>query len=99
MGKYNTNSHHRQIYLLLADISQRVHDFAISFFRSEKAKGFFASYLDNIEGLGPKRKEILIKHFITVDAIKNASVEDIKKAGIPLQIAQNIYDYFKEENK
>ena len=87
------------IYLLLADISQRVHDFAISFFRSEKAKGFFASYLDNIEGLGPKRKEILIKHFITVDAIKNASVEDIKKAGIPLQIAQNIYDYFKEENK
>ena len=87
------------IYLLLADISQRVHDFAISFFRSEKAKGFFASYLDNIEGLGPKRKEILIKHFITVDAIKNASVEDIKKAGIPLQIAQNIYDYFKSENK
>ena len=87
------------IYLLLADISQRVHDFAISFFRSEKAKGFFASYLDNIEGLGPKRKEILIKHFITVDAIKNASVEDIKNAGIPLQIAQNIYDYFKEENK
>ena len=84
------------IYLLLADISQRVHDFAISFFRSEKAKGFFASYLDNIEGLGPKRKEILIKHFITVDAIKNASVEDIKNAGIPLQIAQNIYDYFKE---
>ena len=83
------------IYLLLADISQRVHDFAISFFRSEKAKGFFSSYLDNIEGLGPKRKELLIKHFITVDAIKNATVEEIQKAGVPEKVAQNIFDYFK----
>ena len=83
------------IYLLLADISQRVHDFAISFFRSEKAKGFFSSYLDNIEGLGPKRKELLIKHFITVDAIKNATVEEIQKAGVPEKVAQNIYDFFK----
>ena len=83
------------IYLLLTDISQRVHDFAISFFRSEKAKGFFSSYLDNIEGLGPKRKELLIKHFITVDAIKNATVEEIQKAGVPEKVAQNIFDYFK----
>ena len=87
------------IYLLLADISQRVHDFAISFFRSEKAKGFFSSYLDNIQGLGPKRKEILIKHFITVDAIKNASIEDIKKAGIPEEIAVNVYKHFNDEKE
>ena len=87
------------IYLLLADISQRVHDFAISFFRSEKAKGFFSSYLDNIPGLGPKRKEILIKHFITVDAIKNASIEDIKKAGIPEEIAVNVYKHFNDEKE
>ena len=86
------------IYLLLADISQRVHDFAISFFRTEKAKGFFSSYLDNIEGLGPKRKELLIKHFITIDAIKKASVEDIKNAGVPEKVAQNIFDFFKKEN-
>ena len=87
------------IYLLLADISQRVHDFAISFFRSEKAKGFFSSYLDNIEGLGPKRKELLIKHFITVDAIKNASIEDIKNAGIPENIASNVFNYFNNDKK
>jgi len=87
------------IYLLLADISQRVHDFAISFFRSEKAKGFFASYLDNIEGLGPKRKEALIKHFITVDNIRQASVEDITKIGIPEKVSQNIYNFFKENDK
>ncbi len=85
------------IYLLLADISQRVHDFAISFFRSEKAKGFFASYLDNIEGLGPKRKEQLIKHFVTVDAIKNATIDEIKDAGVPEKVAQNVFDFFENQ--
>ena len=47
------------IYLLMADISQRVHDFAISFFRSQKAKGFFSSMLDEIEGLGEKALRLL----------------------------------------
>ena len=86
-----------EIYLLLADISQRVHDFAISFFRSTKAKGFFSSMLDNIEGLGPKRKEALLKHFLTIDAIKKASIEDLKESGIPENIALNIYNYFNNE--
>ena len=86
------------IYLLLADISQRVHDFAISFFRSEKAKGFFASYLDGISGLGKKRKETLIKHFITVDNIKNASVEEIRSLGIPEDVAVKILSKLNENN-
>lgn len=86
------------IYLLLADISQRVHDFAISFFRSNKAKGFFASHLDDIDGLGQKRKEALIKHFVTIDNIKNASVEEIIKAGVPKNVAENIYNKFNNEN-
>ena len=86
------------IYLLLADISQRVHDFAISFFRSEKAKGFFASYLDGISGLGKKRKETLIKHFITVDNIKNASVDEIRSLGIPEDVAVKILSKLNENN-
>ena len=86
------------IYLLLADISQRVHDFAISFFRSEKAKGFFASYLDGISGLGKKRKETLIKHFITVDNIKNTSVDEIRSLGIPEDVAVKIHTKLNENN-
>ena len=86
------------IYLLLADISQRVHDFAISFFRSEKAKGFFSSYLDNIKGLGKKRKEALIKHFITIDNLKNASIDEIKKCGIPEEVAGKIITILNEKN-
>lgn len=85
------------IFLLLADISQRVHDFAISFFRSSKAKGFFASHLDSIEGLGKKRKEQLIQHFTTLDNIKKASVEEIISSGMPKNVAQNIYDYFQSK--
>ena len=86
------------VFLLLADISQRVHDFAISFFRSQKAKGFFQSRLDEIEGLGPKRKEALIKYFTTIDNVKNASEEELRKAGMPSNLAHKIYEYFKEEN-
>ncbi len=83
-----------KVYLLLRDISERVHDYAISFFRSEKAKGFFKSQLDEIEGLGPKGKEKLIKYFTTIDNVKLASVEELKKAGISTNTCQNIYDYF-----
>lgn len=84
------------IYLLLADISQRVHDFAISFFRSNKAKGLFSSILDPIPGLGPKRKEQLLTYFINIEAIKKADVDELKKAGMPEKEAQIIYDYFRK---
>ena len=85
------------IYLLLADISQRVHDFAISFFRSNKAKGLFSSILDPIPGLGPKRKEELLKYFINIENIKTASKEELKKAGMPANTIETIYNYFHNE--
>ena len=87
------------VFLLLADISQRVHDFAISFFRSTKAKGFFSSYLDEIEGLGPKRKEALIQHFTTIDNLKKATKEEIVEAGIPANVAESIVDFFEKLNE
>ena len=87
------------IYLLMADISQRVHDFAISFFRSNKAKGLFSSILDPIPGLGPKRKEELLKYFINIDQIKKASVEELKKAGMPTNLAIEIFNYFHKEEQ
>lgn len=86
------------IFLLLADISQRVHDFAISFFRSNKAKGLFSSTLDPIPGLGPKRKEQLLSYFINIEHIKEASIEEIKKAGMPVTLAETIYNYFHQEH-
>ena len=79
---------------MLLDISERVHDFAISFFRSTKAKGFFKSQLDGIDGLGPKRKEMLILKFTTIDNIKKASVEELKDAGMPEKLAIEIHNHF-----
>ncbi len=89
-----------KVFLLLADISQRVHDFAISFFRSTKAKGFFSSRLDGIEGLGKARKEALLKKFVNIENIKNASLDELIEAGLPKNVAINVINHFKDdENK
>jgi excinuclease ABC subunit C len=84
------------IFILLSDISQRVHDYAISFFRSEKGKGIFSSILDGINGLGPKRKEELLKYFETIENIKNASINDLIDAKMPKNLAEEIYNHFHE---
>ena len=81
----------------MASISQTVHDFAISFFRSNKAKGMFASHLDGIKGLGPKGKEKLIKHFLTVENIKNASIDEIEALGFKESLAAEIIRHLLEE--
>lgn len=86
------------IYLLLASMSQAVHDYAISFFRSTKAKGMFASHLDGIKGLGPKGKEKLIKHFVTVENIKNASIDDIEKLGFSEDLSARIIRHLLEKD-
>ena len=96
--KFITIDKNDPVFLLISDISQRVHDYAISFFRQEKAKGFFKSRLDLIDGLGPKRKEALIKYFLTIDNVKNASIDELKKSGMPSNLAKKIYDFFKEES-
>ena len=86
------------VYLLLADISQRVHDFAISFFRSEKTKGIFSSKLDGVKGLGKSRKEALLKHFITIDAIKKASKEEILSLKIPEDVVDRLIAHLNLED-
>ncbi len=90
-------SKNSDIYLLLANISQTVHDFAISFFRSQKAKSIFSSKLDGINSLGPKRKEKLLKHFITIDKIKKASIEEIEGLGIPKNVASDLLKHLNDD--
>jgi excinuclease ABC subunit C len=73
---------HSDLYLFLMNISQTVHDFAISFFRSQKGKGVFSSMLDGIEGVGPKKKEALLKKFVSIENIVNGTIDDFKEIGI-----------------
>ncbi|MGX7024534.1 excinuclease ABC subunit UvrC [Vagococcus hydrophili] len=83
-------------FFLLQRIQDEVHRFAITFHRTTRSKNSFASKLDGIEGLGPKRKKELLKAFKSVKNIQEASVDDIIAKGIPKNVAKNIVAHFKE---
>ena len=87
------------LYLFLSNIQETVHEFAISFFRKTKTKGMFLSRLDGIKGLGPKKKEALLKKFITLEKIKNLSFEEFKSVGINEELAQRILIHLNSETK
>ncbi|MFP7231099.1 excinuclease ABC subunit UvrC [Bacillus subtilis] len=81
-----------QEFYLLQRIQDEVHRFAISFHRQIRGKSAFQSVLDDIPGIGEKRKKMLLKHFGSVKKMKEASLEDIKKAGVPAAAAQLLYE-------
>ncbi|MEG7356932.1 excinuclease ABC subunit UvrC [Bacillus inaquosorum] len=81
-----------QEFYLLQRIQDEVHRFAISFHRQIRGKSAFQSVLDDIPGIGEKRKKMLLKHFGSVKKMKEASLEDLKKAGVPAAAAQLLYD-------
>lgn len=82
---------------LIARIQDEVHRFAITFHRQQRAKNMTLSALDNIPGIGAKRKQSLLQHFLSLDDIKQASIEELKGAGLPLNAASLIYNYFRKE--
>ena len=84
------------IYLFLANIQETVHEFAISFFRNTKTKGMFSSRLDGIKGLGPKKKEALLKKYITIDNIKKLSLDEFKSVGINESLANLILEHLNK---
>ncbi|MGX7163608.1 excinuclease ABC subunit UvrC [Enterococcus massiliensis] len=77
-------------FFLLQRIQDEVHRFAITFHRQLRSKNSFASKLDGIEGLGPKRKKLLLKEFKSLKNIQAASVAEIQAIGIPEKVAQNV---------
>ena len=86
-----------QEFFLLQRIQDEVHRFAITFHRQLRSKNSFASKLDNIEGLGPKRKKNLLKEFKSLKNITAASVEVLIKAGLPETVAKNVYRHLHQE--
>lgn len=88
--------HNSQAFFLLQRIQDEVHRFAITFHRQLRSKNSFASQLDVIEGLGPKRKQQLLKNFRSLKNLKEASLADIQAAGIPQNVAENIIAFFKK---
>ena len=85
-------SRNSQEFFLLQRIQDEVHRFAITFHRQLRSKNSFSSQLDGIEGLGPKRKQNLMKHFKSLTKIKEASVDQIVEVGVPRAVAEAMRD-------
>ncbi len=92
-------SRNSQEFFLLQRIQDEVHRFAITFHRQLRSKNSFSSQLDGIEGLGPKRKQNLMKHFKSLTKIKEASVDEIVEVGVPRTVAEAVQRKLKPQEE
>lgn len=85
-------------FFLLQRIQDEVHRFAITFHRQLRSKTSFASKLDGVEGLGPKRKQQLMKVFKSLKNIQAASLEELQAAGLPAKVAENLQTHLNQQD-
>lgn len=87
-------------FRLIYRIQEEAHRFAISYHRSLRTKKMFKSELDDIKGIGEKRKKELLKHFQSIDRIKRATIEELSEVkGMNKNVAEELYNHFKREKK
>ncbi len=86
-----------QEFFLLQRIQDEVHRFAITFHRQLRSKNSFASKLDHIDGLGPKRKKMLLKEFKSLKNIQAASIEELQKVGLPKAVAEKTHQQLQKK--
>jgi excinuclease ABC subunit C len=79
-----------QEFYLLQRIQDEVHRFAITFHRQLRGKNAISSKLDEIPGVGEKRRKLLLKHFGSIKKMKEANIEEFIKIGIPKPLAEEI---------
>lgn len=85
-------------FYLMTRIQDEVHRFAIEYHRSLRSKEQVKSVLDDINGIGGKRRKALMKHFQSIEAIRNAQVEEIAQVeGMNENVAVNVYKFFHED--
>ena len=84
------------LFFLLTRMQDEVHRVAISYHRKLRSKAQTRSLLDEVEGIGPKRKKLLLKTFGSFTALKDATEEEIA-AVIPTEAAHNVYEALHEE--
>ncbi len=87
-------------FRMIYKIQEEAHRFAISYHRSLRTKNMFKSELDDIKGIGEKRKKALMKHFKGIDRIKNATVEELAQAdGMNIRAAEEVYNKFHKKEE
>lgn len=88
----------RQAFTLVSSIQEEVHRFAVGYHRKKHKKSSLGTSLTSIEGVGEKRARALMKHFKTVAAIKEASVDELcAAAGMTRPAAKAVYNHFHEK--
>ncbi|MFD1850116.1 excinuclease ABC subunit UvrC [Oceanobacillus bengalensis] len=88
-----------QEFYLVQRIQDEVHRFAISFHRQLRGGHVVGSKLDEIPGVGEKRRKLLLQHFKSIDEIKQAELAEITKLGIPINTAKDIIEHLNDDNK
>ena len=88
---------HSEGFKLITRIQDEAHRFAIEYHRSLRRNENVHSVLDDIKGVGPARRKALMRYFKSIEDIKNADVEELKKVPeIPESQAEEIYRFFHE---
>lgn len=85
----------QSVFSYIGTIQEEVHRFAIGYHRNLRSKRLRYSELDTIDGIGPKRKQELLKTFKSIAAIKNASLEELMHI-LPADAANNVYNHFQK---
>ena len=85
------------VFHYLTRMQDEVHRYTISYHRTIRSKGAISSVLDNIEGIGAKRKKELIKAFGSITKLENASIEELSQI-IPEATAIRLQEYLKEKD-
>ncbi len=86
------------LYAFLGKVQEEVHRFAIDYHKTLRKAGMVYSVLEEIPGVGKKRRIALIKSFKSIERIKDATVDELVAVeGVSLNVAENIYDFFNEE--
>lgn len=89
---------HSEAFHFITRIQDEAHRFAIEYHRSLRSRGQVKSILDDIVGVGEKRKRALIQHFKSLDAIQKASIEELKAVkGMDRKVAQAVYEFFSKK--
>ena len=86
------------VFHLLTRMQDEVHRFTISYHKDIRSKGSLSSILDNIEGIGDKRKKLLLKKYKTITRLKELSIEELEK-DLPSKVAKDLYEFLKEYKK
>ncbi len=85
-------------FKLITRVQDEAHRFAIEYHRSLRGKSQVKSVLDDIPGVGPSRRKALMRHFKSIEEIKEADVDKLAKVPeIPRHIAEGIYNFFRQE--